>query len=228
MKKLLWIVGVLVVVIVLVIAAPYLYKAARGGDDAPAPTVSTDGAEAAAGTLDGAWIVVPGAEPNETTAGYTVNEILRGEPVTVVGSTNRVTGEATITGTTLESARFEARVDGLATDSGQRDSRARSAEILDAAAHPVASLSLAEPVDLTTVPENGSSAMVPMEVDLTIKGTTVRRLVEVTALRSGEELIASGSVPVTWAEVDVQAPNLGFVTVDPAGSIDFLVSLARQ
>lgn len=227
-KKLSWIVGALVVVIALVIAAPFLYKAARGGDDAPAPAVSTDGAVAAAGPLDGVWVVVPGTEPNTTTAGYTVDEVLRGEPVTVVGTTDRVTGEATISGTTLESARFEARVEGISTDSSQRDNRARSAEILDASAHPVAILAVAGPVDLTAVPEDGASAVVPMQVDLTIKGSTVRRVVDVTVLRSGEELIASDSVPVTWTEVDVRAPNLGFVTVDPAGTIDFLVSLARR
>ncbi|MFN3601695.1 MAG: YceI family protein [Dietzia sp.] len=228
MTKLWWVLGALAAVLVVVIAAPYLYKAVRGGDDAPAATVSTDGAEAAIGDLDGTWVVVPGSEPNETAAGYTVDEILRGEPVTVVGSTSQVTGEASISESILESAEFEVRIEGIATDIEQRDNRARSPEILDAQAHPSAMLAVAEPVELASTPSDGTTTTIPMEVDLTIKGTTVRRTVDVTVLRSGEELIASGAVPVTWTEVGVEPPSLGFVTVDPTGTIDFLVNLARQ
>ncbi|MDX2357297.1 YceI family protein [Dietzia sp. PP-33] len=227
MRRLPWIIGALVVVIIAVIATPYVYKAVRGGDDAPAATVSVDGAEEAIGDLDGTWVVVPGTAPNETSAGYTVDEILRGEPVTVVGSTDQVSGRAVVSDTTLESASFEVQVAAIATDIGQRDEQARSPQVLDAGAHPSATLTVAEPVELATVPSDGTTTTIPMEVDLTIKGTTVRKTVEVTLLRTGEELIASGAVPVTWTEVGVEPPSLGFVTVDPTGTIDFLVSLAR-
>jgi len=144
-----------------------------------------------------------------------------------VGSTNQVTGEARVSGTTLESADFEVQTQGISTDIGQRDDRARSPEILDAAAYPVATLSVAGPVDLSPVPTDGTAATIPMQVDLTIKGTTVRKAVDVTILRSGEELIASGSAPLAWAEVGVEPPSLGFVTVEPVGNIDFLATLAR-
>lgn len=228
MKKLWWILGALVAVIVIVIAVPYIYKAVRGGDDAPAAAVSADGAEAATGDLDGTWTLVSGTGPNATAAGYTVDEILRGEPVTVVGSTDHVTGQAVVSGTTLETAEFEVQVADIATDNGQRDNRARTPEILDAEQHPVATITVAEPVDLATVPDDGSTTTVPMQVDLTVKGTTVRKPVDVTMLWSGEELIASGAVPMTWREVGVEPPGLGFVTVDPTGTIDFLVSLEKR
>ncbi|HMT49604.1 MAG TPA: YceI family protein [Dietzia sp.] len=228
MRTLSWILGAVVVVIALVVAGPFAYRAVRGGDAAPAAAVSTERAEAAAGDLDGTWSVVPGTVPNVTAAGYTVDEILRGEPVTVVGSTDQVTGEATISGNTLESATFEVRVADIATDIDQRDNQARSPRILDAAGHPVATLSVAEPVDLTTVPGDGSTATLPMVVDLTVKGATVRKTVEVTVFRSGESLIASGAVPMTWTEVGVTPPSLGFVTVGPDGTIDFLVSLRKD
>lgn len=227
MRRLPWIIGGLVVVIVLIIAAPFIYKAVRGGDDAPAAAVSTEGAEAAAGELDGTWVVVPGTDPNFTAAGYTVNEVLRGEPVTVVGSTNRVTGEAVISDSTLESAEFEVEVAGISTDIRQRDNQARSPMVFDVDAHPVATMAVAEPADLSAVPDDGTPETVPMEVELTVTGTTVRKSVEVTVLRSGEALIASGAVPMAWTEVGVEPPNLGFVTVEPSGTIDFLVSLAK-
>ena len=232
MRKLPWILGVMVALIALVVAGvvvgPALYKAARGGDDGPAATVTTDGAEAAVGDLDGSWSVIPGSEPNLTAAGYTVDEILRGEPVTVVGSTDEVSGRAQISGTTLDSAVFEVRVAGIATDSDQRDGQARSPRILDAEGHPVATLAVTEPVDLSAVPGDGTSATIPVPVDLTVKGRTVRASADVTVLRSGETLIASGSVPLTWTEVGVRPPSLGFVTVDADGTVDFLVNLRKD
>lgn len=225
-----WVIGIVVVVVVIaaVIAAPHLYKAARGGDDAPVTTISLDETEAAVGELDGTWAVVPGDGANRTVAGYTVDEILNGEPVTVVGSTDQVTGRAEISGATLTSAEFETRMDGLATDNGSRDNRARSPEILDATGHPVSTLALAEPADLSSVPADGTTATVPMRVELTIKGTTVPKTVDVTVLHSGGQLIASGAVPVTWSEVGVEAPSLGFVTVDPDGTVDFRVVLEQS
>lgn len=232
MRKLLWVAGVLVVVIVVVavviIAGPSLYRAARGGDDTPQTVIDTSEVEAAATDLDGTWTVVPGIPPNGTVAGYTVEEILRGEPVTVVGTTSRVTGEVGIAGDVLRSGSFRVRMDGLSTDIGARDDMARSAGILDAEGHPVSTLTLAEPVDLTGLPDDGTTEVVPMLVDLTIKGVTTRTPVDVTVLRSGEQLIASGSVPLTWTEVGVEPPSLGFVTVAPEGTVDFRVVLEKS
>ena len=221
------VVAVVVVTVVLVVigivAGPSLYRAARGGDDTSVTTITTDRVEAPVGELDGTWTVVPGSEPNRTTAGYTVDEILNGEPVTVVGSTDEVTGRVEITGSTLTSGTVDVRVGGLVTDNSARDDRARSSEILDAQAHPVATLALTGDVDLAGVPRDGTTATIPVPVELTIKGTTVSATVDVEVLRSGERLLASGAIPVTWSEVGVQAPSLGFVTVAESGTVDFLV-----
>ncbi len=227
-KKLPWILGALAIAVALFVAAPYIYRAARGGDDAPAAAVVTEGAEAPTVELDGTWTVVPGEPPNTTAAGYTVDEILRGEPVTVVGSTDQVTGEARIEDNTLTEARFEVQVAGIATDSSSRDSQFRGPDIADASTYPTATIVLAEPAGPAEVPDDGSTTTIPVEVDLTVKGTTVRKPVDVTVLRSGEQLIASGAIPMEWTEVGVEPPNLGFVTVDPTGTIDFLVSLEKS
>ncbi len=53
--------------------------------------------------------------------------------------------------------------------------------------------------------------------------------VDIDVLRSGDDLIASGSIPVTWTDFGgVTPPSLGFVTVDGNGTVDFLVSFARS
>lgn len=228
MRKVLWVVGALAVALVVVLAAPFVYKAARGGDDTAPTEIDVEAADAVATDLDGTWIVVPGAPPNGTVAGYTVDEMLRGEPVTVVGTTNKVSGEAVIAEGLLETGRFEVDMGGLSTDIGARDERARSADVLDVAGHPVSTLEVADTVDLGAVPHDGTTATVPMQVDLTVKGTTVRSPVEVTVLRSGGQIIASGAIPVTWTDLGVEPPNLEFVTVAPDGTVDFRVVLEKR
>lgn len=171
MRKLLWLVGALAVVIVVVLAAPFVYTAARGGDDTAPTVIDVEAADVAATDLDGDWVVVPGDPPNGTVAGYTVDEVLRGEPVTVVGTTTAVSGGAEIAEGVLETGRFEVAMDGLSTDIGARDERARASDILDVAGHPVSTLVVAEPVDLGAVPDGGTTATVPVQVDLTVKGT---------------------------------------------------------
>ena len=37
-----------------------------------------------------------------------------------------------------------------------------------------------------------------------------------------------GSVPITFSDFDVEAPSLGFVTVDDAGSVEFGLDLVRS
>ena len=45
-------------------------------------------------------------EDNRTQAGYRVDEVLRGSPLTVNGRTTEVSGEAVVAGSKLESATF--------------------------------------------------------------------------------------------------------------------------
>lgn len=63
---------------------------------------------------------------------------------------------------------------------------------------------------------------------LTLKGQSRPVTVDIDVLRSGDDLIASGSIPVTWTDFGVTPPSLGFVTVDGNGTVDFLLSFARS
>ncbi len=61
MKKIWWIGGaVVVVVLALLVGGPWAYGKFIAEDDAPAAVVSTEGAEAASGSIDGQWTVVAG------------------------------------------------------------------------------------------------------------------------------------------------------------------------
>ena len=158
-----WIVGAVVVVAVIALfVGPRIYASFESSD--PAATVSTEGARAAEGDLDGEWTVTPGSDSNPTSAGYTVAEVLNGADVTVVGTTRDVSGSATV----------------------------------------------------------------PLTGELTLKGQTRPVTVDASVLRDGANLVASGGIPVTWTDFGVEPPSLGFVTVEPTGTVDFLVTLAKN
>lgn len=227
MRKLAW-AGAAIVVVALLgfFVAPWVYGTFVAEDDAPAASVSTSGAQAALGDLDGSWTVTAGTAPNLTAAGYTVRELLRGADVTVVGSTDRVTGSATIDGETLVAAEVTVHVDGIATDNSQRDGQFRG-RVMDTATHPTATFTLTEPVDLAAVPTDGTLGAVAATGTLTLRGSSQPVAVDVDVLRTGEVLVASGSIPATWSQWGIEAPNLGFVTVEGAGSVDFLITLEK-
>lgn len=227
MTKRWWIVGAVVVaVVVAVVAGPWVYGTWIADDDAPAASVSTEGARAAEGDLDGGWAVVPGTDPNQTAAGYTVHEVLNGADVTVVGSTGEVSGTATVENERLATAAVTVRVASIRTDNARRDGQF-TGNVMNAEQFPTATFTLGAPVDLSTVPRDGTAGTVTATGTLTIKDVGRPVTVDVEVLHSGPALIASGSIPVTWTDFGVTPPSLGFVTVDPAGTVDFLVSLQK-
>ncbi|RVW08623.1 YceI family protein [Prescottella agglutinans] len=223
-----WLVGGAVVVVLLaaVLAGPWIYGEFIAEDDAPAASVSTEGAQAASGPVDGQWLVGAGESANSTAAGYTVSEILNGARVTVVGTTDQVTGAVSISDQKMTAAEVVVQVADIATDNSRRDGQFRG-NVMDAAAYPTATFALAAPVDLAALPADGTAATVPVTGTLTLKDQTRPVTADVKVLHSGDALVASGNVPVTWSDFGITPPSLGFVTVDDHGTVDFLVSLAR-
>ncbi|MBY6537146.1 YceI family protein [Rhodococcus sp. BP-349] len=226
MKKKWWITGAVVVVLAIValVVGPRIYSSIESSD--PAASVSTSGAEAATGDLDGEWTVTPGDSANPTSAGYTVAEVLNGTDVTVVGTTPDVSGSATIANQQLTAGEIVVQTETITTDSDRRDNQFRG-NIFDVANNPTATFTVTSPVDLSTVPTDGTTATVTLDGTLTLKGQTRDVSVETQVLRSGETIVASGNISATWTDYGIEPPSLGFVTVDPTGSVDFLVTLGK-
>jgi hypothetical protein len=61
--------------------------------------------------------------------------------------------------------------------------------------------------------------------ELTVKGTTREVRTDLSVVRTPEGVDVSGSVPVTFADHGIDPPNLGFVRVEDAGSVAFLLHL---
>jgi polyisoprenoid-binding protein YceI len=66
-----------------------------------------------------------------------------------------------------------------------------------------------------------------LDGELTLHGATRQVTVEVTARRSGDSVLASGSIPVTFADYDIPNPSFGAVTTEDNGEIEFLLAFAR-
>lgn len=216
MKKVLPIVLVLAAVIVAAIVFLPKWYAERNSSDVAAPTLSESSASAAPGTeINGTWTAGEGSY-----AGYRVDEILRGEPVTVVGRTENVQAEATIEHDTLNAATVVVDLASVTTDADKRDNYFRT-KAIDTTVYPEATFTVTEPATITP----GQTNEIPGE--LTINGTPVPVVANVEVAQNGEILEAAGSVPVTWADFNVEAPSLGFVEVEDHGSIEFLLKLQQ-
>lgn len=229
MTKKWWIVGVVVVVLVALglYFGPKIYASFQE-DAAPAASVDTSGAQAATTEdLNGTWTVTPGDASNTTAAGYTVDEVLNGSDVTVVGSTPEVSGSVSIADNSLTTGEVVVQTNSITTDSDRRDNQFRG-NIFDTATYPTATFTIDSPIDLSGLPKDGTSETVTAEGTLTLKDQTRPVSVEMQVLQSGDTLIASGAIPTTWADYGVEPPSLGFVTVEDSGTVDFLINLSRQ
>ncbi len=199
------------------IGGPLVYAALE--DDAPpAPTVQAQPSDAAlVSDTDGTWTVAPGSS-----AGYRVHEVLNGADVTVAGTTDQVTGSAVIAGGDLADADVTVDVASVRTDSGQRDSYFRG-NVMDVDAHPTATFSVTQPADLPEL--TGTPVTVPVTGELTLAGVTQQVQTEVSVVRTAAGVDVSGSVPVTFGDYGIDAPNLGFVRVDDQGAVEFFLHL---
>ena len=89
-------------------------------------------------------------------------------------------------------------------------------------------LGVTQPVDVSPVPETGASITLNVPANMTVKGVSRDVTAKVDVKRAGDNIIAVASVPVTWTDFNVPPPDLGFVKVEPTGTIEFLVNLAKQ
>jgi polyisoprenoid-binding protein YceI len=201
------------------VAGPIVYRDVIVGEADAAPTVtaaptSTDAAVDPA-DLSGSWVVADGSF-----AGYRVDEVLNGTDVTVTGRTDDVTGSLEVDGLALTEAEFTVDVASIATDSSSRDAYFRD-NALRVSQFPTATFVLTDSVTATAPPVVGEVQAISATGDLTIAGVTRSVTVELEAVLNGSDGQVAGSIPITFADFGVEAPSLGFVSVEPQGFIEF-------
>ncbi|NLB47533.1 MAG: YceI family protein [Microbacteriaceae bacterium] len=222
-------VSVLAVGAIAVVAAPNVYRMMFTSPAEPVPTLSaddsalrlTDVRALTTEEVSGTWIVGQGSS-----AGYRVDELLNGEPFTVVGSSDSVRGSLVVSGLTLESAEFEIDVATITTDNAQRD-RFFQQQAIDTSVHPTATFVLSESVTPESAPETGEVIDQTLMGELTIAGVT-QPVTFIAQVRSdGENAEIAGQIPITFADFGITAPSLGFVVVEPTGFVEFSLVIQR-
>ncbi|WP_144711836.1 YceI family protein [Curtobacterium pusillum] len=217
--------GVVVIAAAAAIAGPVIYANTVNGQAAAAPSISAS-ASGTPGSLstseaDGTW-----TSKDTSFAGYRVHEVLQGNDVNVVGRTKDVAGTAVVDGGSLTKATVTVQVGKISTPESARDAYFRDTA-LETGKFPTATFTLTKPVDV-------SGALDGATQDVTLTGTMDLHGVEkpVTAdaqvaVGQGGTVQVAGSVPITFADYGVQAPSLGFVTVDGKGSVEFSLDLGK-
>ena len=177
---------------------------------APAPPVD----------VNGTWSIAQGS-----VAGYRLDEVLSGVETTVVGRTVDVSGTIAIEGGMLTQADVAVVTDTIATDESARDAYFRRAVGSDE--FPTATFALTEPVDVAAVGDADEPVAVSAPGTLTFHGVSMPVVAELQVNRTVEGVEVFGTIPVVLADFGLEAPDLGFVTVQPEGEIEMLLRLTR-
>ena len=220
-KAVIWISVIAAVVVLGVVGAVVFTNVYTSNENAKASAAPSVAASRAPSTLDTADLAGEWTVGGDSEAGYRVHEVLNGSDVTVTGRTDSVTGSATVDGTSITKATVTVQVADIATDSNQRDSYFRDSA-MDTSAFPTATFELAEPI-ADAVPSGTGTTKIEASGNLTLHGVTKAVTATLEVGLNGDGVDISGSIPVTFSDYDVQAPSLGFVKVDDAGAVEFLV-----
>ena len=93
---------------------------------------------------------------------------------------------------------------------------------------PEATFVLAEPIDLGGPPQVGEEVEATATGDLTLHGVTRSVEVPLEARWSGDTIDVIGTLPIVFADYDIDPPNIAnFVTVEDEGEMELQLTFAR-
>ena len=239
-----WAIAAVVVVIVGVVGGPFVYinfikddppdpfeldaeaaaadttTAATSTATAPPPTATdattapTTGA-AATGTA-ATWTI----DPATSAVGYRVVEVLFGQDTEGVGRTSAITGGLTLEGAQVTTAEFEVDMTTVTSDESRRDNQFQG-RIMDTENFPTATFVLTTPIDLGTVPAEGTAVTATATGDLTLKGTTNSVTFDVQAQQSGDTMQVVGSTDIVFADYGIDDPSTSGISTQDHGLLEF-------
>lgn len=189
-----------------------------------AEEAGTDGG--AVDSLDGTWSVTP--VEGQTFIGYRINEVLTtiGD-FEVVGRTTGVTGTLEGSGTTITAVDVVADMTTITTDNGARDNAMRS-QALETGEFPTATFTLVEPIELGTIPPEGTAISAIAIGDLTIHGVTQRVEFPLDAQVQSGSIVAAGQLLVQLADYDISAPTAPIVaSVEDEATLELSLVFSR-
>jgi polyisoprenoid-binding protein YceI len=188
----------------------FIYFSGGSGEPSTSLTTPTIAGGTTGASGSGTQFVIV---PEESTASFSIFEVLRGADNTVLGTTHEVAGQVQIDPADPSSAQISEIVINartFVTDSSNRDRAIRSPIVLDSAGDdfefirfmPTAIEGLSGPIEV------GQEVSFTVTGDLSIKGTTQSVLFDVTAvLETDDRLSGQASTEVTRADFGIGIPN---------------------
>ena len=223
-------IGAAVLIVLAALLGPYIYIHFIEG---PAPaklelpkssatTSTSQGTAANSSSLDGTWNVGTGSQ-----AGYRVQEVLVGQNSTAVGRTSKIWGSMTISGSTVTKGSFTVDMASVVSDQSQRNARF-DGPIMDVSQYPTATLTLSAPIDLGTIPADGTVEHYNATGDLDMHGVTKSVSFPVTAERVGSGIDVLADISITFSDWDIANPSVGgFVTTASTGTLEVLLQFTQ-
>jgi polyisoprenoid-binding protein YceI len=184
---------------------------------ASVPVATTVAGAAAAGPYDGTWTVT-----DESEFGYRVEEVLFGVNTTAAGRSNEITGTMTIAGSTVTTASFTVDVASITSDDERRDTQFRG-DVMDTEQFPEATFTLTAPIELGTVPADGQQVTATATGDLALHGVVRSVTFDVTAQAATDRIGVLGSIPILFADYDIENPSRSGITTEDAGLLEFVL-----
>ena len=204
MRIIRWVLGGVVVLAVAAVA--YLYFAGGSGEPSTELTTPT-----LAATEDGMVAFV--IDPTRSSAAFEIDEVLRGEPQRVIGTTSEVAGQFEMDPNDLSSVEFSQIVVNARTfdtGSGNRDRAIRGPVILDSASDEFEFITF-EPTSVEGLQGSlaeGEMLEFTVEGDLAIRDTVNTVTFDVTATPTGESTIeGSAEATVLRSDYGIGIPN---------------------
>jgi len=191
------------------------------GSSASGSSASGSSGSASSTSVDGTWKVTTGS-----LAGYRIKETLFGQSNTAVGRTSSVTGSITIARAQVPAGSFTVDMTSVKSDQSQRDHQFQG-RIMDTAQFPTSTFALTKPIELGSVPANGVTITETATGNLTLHGTTRAVTFTVQARRSGSTISVSGSIPIVFADYNIDNPSGGPAQTSDNGTLEFLLNFSH-
>lgn len=226
-QKLIVIGGVAVIVLLALLALVPLFMSLVTHPGVKTDGIDAEGAKPATADVNGAWVVSGKPDKNRTSVGFTFNELLPGDERTTSGSTQDVEGKMTIESGALTAGEVTVDMGNIVTDKDVRDENVRR-KILHTEKYPEAKFVLAEPADVSQLPEDGTVGTVTLTGDLTIHGETNQITQEFNALRTGDTVIVHADVPIKRSDYKVETPEFVAAKIAEDGELNIRLRLEKE
>jgi len=186
-------------------------SSAGASTSAAASSSASSSSAPLSGGIDGTWNVDTSIGSfsvfSDSFVGYRVQEQLASVGGnTAVGRTPAVSGSLTIAGTKVTASTIEADLTGLQSDDNRRDGQL-SHQGLETSTFPTATFTLTTPIDLGSVPADGTEVSMTANGKLTLHGQTKDVQIPLKAKLSGSTIVVTGSLDIAFADYGITKPS---------------------